>query len=125
MKLQLKAGEVYNAMEALKEAVQVKFPFKGSYAIKRLVQSLEDAYKKVEQKRNDLIVQYGEEKQDGNVAVKLENIAAFSKDFNQYLAETDMGEIECYEIPFAELGNVAIEPRLIIALDRFITGQPT
>lgn len=115
--MKLTAGEVYNAMEALKGLTKEKLPIKGAYWVNRIIRKLEPEYATIEEQRNELIKKYGEEA-DGKVQVMNGNLSAFLVDFNAVLASEI--EVDCPKIKLDLLGDGAVDGGALIPLDKFI-----
>ncbi len=111
MKIQLSA--IVNSTEQIKSLLEIKLPVKISYKIKRLVDKLNPILKAYEDKRNELVKEFGEQNEDGSFQVK---DGAKVKEYITKLTELleVEEEIDWFEpIKIEELGDVQIEPKNI------------
>lgn len=110
--MKIKLSEIVNNVDTLKELQSVKLPIKVGYRLMRLVNKLDPIYKSYDEKRNELVKEFGDEDKDGNIAVK---DPAKVKLFFAKLAELLAVEEELDFTPFKieELGDISVEPKLI------------
>lgn len=97
----------------LQELLATKFPVKVSYRLSRLANKLEPILKSYEENRQTLVKEFGDKQPDDTFAVtnpkklktfftKLEELQAVEED------------IDFDKISIDELGNVLIEPNLLV-----------
>ncbi len=111
MKIQIK--EVVNNVENIKALQEVSLPIKVSYKIKRLVDKLNPIVKSYEEKRTDLVKEFGEKQEDESVSVTdPEKLKLFVEKLNELLAIEE--ELDFEPIKLEELGEISIAPKDLV-----------
>jgi len=110
--MKLKLSEIVNNVDSLKALQEIKLPIKVSYRLMRLVNKLDPVYKSYDDKRNELVKEFGDEDKDGNIAVKdPKKIKLFFAKLAELLAIEE--EIDFTPFKIDELGDINVEPKLI------------
>jgi hypothetical protein len=112
-------GDIFNAREALQTLIKERLPVKVSYRLARLAKKVSDQLTIIEEVRTNLVKQYGETDENGNLSIKpgAKNMAPFLTDFNELMGQEV--EIDADIIKLPEDG-LTIEPSVLLALDKFI-----
>ena|SRR3990167_284432 len=111
--MKTKLGVIVSDLENLKELQAIKMPVKISYRLKRLVYKLQPILKSYDEKRNELVKEFGEEDEEKKIwNVKKESLPEFYAKL-QELLDTDE-EIDFEKIKIGELGGIEIAPKLLI-----------
>jgi hypothetical protein len=126
--LQISYSEIEQIIISLQKITKEKFPITIAVNLVRLIKSLESEYKILLEQKKRIIEEYAE--RDGN------NNIIFNKETNSYPIKKDCEQICAKEmiellqvtfsinftsIPINELGNIAISPEDLLALDKIIT----
>lgn len=89
--VKMKLGEVNLCVRVLEKFIENDLPIKTAWRLNKIFKVLIDEFNEIENFREKLIKQYGDETQleDGSVALKVkeENSEAFMKDLNEFLNE--------------------------------------
>jgi hypothetical protein len=97
-------------LAALQEA---NLPVKVSYRIKRLIDKCESILKAYNEKRNELVKEFGTKDEAGNFSVKdPEKLAEFFVKLNELLEVEE--SIEFDKIKVDDLGEITIAPKLLV-----------
>lgn len=115
--MKLTAGEVFNAVAAIRDLGKERLPVKGAYWLNRVLHKLNPEYLAIDVQRNDLIKKHGEEK-DGKLQVLNGNLTLFMAEFGEVLAQEI--EVDCPTIRLELLGDGEIPAALLVPLDKFI-----
>jgi hypothetical protein len=92
---------------------EVKFPVKVSYRIKRLISKLEPILKAYNEKRNELVKEFGEIQEDKTLKVSdPEKLKLFYEKINELLTTEE--EVEFEAIKVEELGDIEVPAKLLI-----------
>ncbi len=111
--MKIKLADVINNQDNIRALQEVKLPVKISYRIKRLVDRLQSPLKTYEEKRNELVKEFGDEQEDKTFAVKdPEKLKLFMAKFNELVQVEE--EIEFEKIKIDDLGDVKVEARLLV-----------
>lgn len=119
MKLQIK--DIINVITPIKDGEKSKFealletklPIKASYRVMRLLDKLQPELKIYENKRNELVKEFGEEQENGEVrVVDPKKLEEFQKKIIELLdIEVD---VDFEKLKLDELGDVIIAPKDLI-----------
>lgn len=112
--MNLKLEQILNEANNISALQEVKLPVKVSYRIKRLVDKLTPILKNYNEKRNELVEEFGEEDpKTKNFKVKKEN----EKEFFAKVEELTQVEenIDFTPIKIEEINNLNLEPKLLIS----------
>jgi hypothetical protein len=116
--MQVKLGELKNAEMVLSKLAQAQLPMKTSFSIAKLIRASSEDLKDFEGKRIVLVKKYGDQKEDGNVQVKPENIEAF---LNEMRELTDITlNIDVERIKLSDLQSLQFSAIELSALEPFI-----
>lgn len=108
--MQIKLSEIVNSTEQLKNLLEVKLPVKISYRINRLVNKLNPILQTYNEKRNDLIKEFGEEQEDKSISVKdPEKLKLFAEKLQELLQVEE--KLDFDKINIEDLGEVVIAPK--------------
>lgn len=112
--MKIKLGDIVNAVESLKVLSDTKFQAKVSYRLKRIADKLEPILKTYNEKRNDLVKEYGTKDEDSDViSVKdPENLKLFVEKLNEILEVEE--EVDITPIPSEMLGDTEVEPKHLV-----------
>lgn len=108
----MKLKTIIENIENIKALQEVKLPVKASFKMKKIINALQPDLKIYDEKRGELIKEYGTEKEDGKFNVPKENWEEFAKKTNELLAveiEDNWGKIK-----IEELEDIKIEPKLLL-----------
>lgn len=112
--MKIKLLEVLAELENIKSIQEVKLPVKVSYRIKRLVDKLQPLLNAYEEKRVELVKEFGEKQEDNTYKVTdSQKLKDFRAKINE-LQEIEE-EIDFEKIPIDMLGDMSLEPCLIIS----------
>lgn len=110
--MKITIGEVINSVESVKALQEVKFPVKVSYKLKRLVDKLSPIIKTYNTEKDELVKKFGTKNEDNSFSVKDEKLQDFYPEIKKLLEVEE--EVDFEKIPVAELGDVQIEPKLLL-----------
>jgi len=111
--MKLKLSTIVNSVENLKALQTKEMPIKVSYKIKRLIDKLAPILKAYEEKRTELIKEYGEEQEDKTLSVTdPEKLKIFFEKLNEVLEIEE--EIDFEPIKIEEMGNVVVSPNQLV-----------
>ena len=112
-------GDVFGTRETLPELLKERLPIKTSYWLARLTKKLQEHLQVIEELRMRLVKEYGVENAETHVIeVAPGKVGAFYTEFNEVLAQEIEIDFNPVELPSDGLN---IEPRILLALDKFIT----
>lgn len=115
MKITIK--DVVDTRITVGELLKQKLPIKIAYRISKLANKLASEYKFYEEKRLELVKEYGEKVKDDegnetdNIQVTKKNETKFYEELNK-IVDLEV-EIDYDPISIEELGNIQIEPKLL------------
>ncbi len=110
----IKLNDIVSNVENLQELQSVKFPVKVSYRIKRLVDKLDPILKAYNEKRNDLVKEFGEEQEDKSIkVVDPEKLKLFAEKLSELLTTSE--EVEFDPINVEDLGTVEVPAKLLVS----------
>jgi len=117
--MKLKNMELLNAKQPLQELVKMKFPWKTSLALAKLVQKLNEVLVPVEQVKDGLVQRFGTPDKAGNVSIKPgdENWGEFFTEYGELLQQ----EVELVITPVVLPESLEVEPAVVMALEKFVT----
>ena len=117
--MRIKNGELMQAKGPLAELVKIKFPVKTAFALARMARKIEEYSKPIEECRDNLIRQYGDEDEPGHWTIKPNNSKwqQFAAEFNE-LMEMET-EIVLETIP---LPDCTVAPEMLIPLEKFVSA---
>lgn len=111
--MKIKLSQIVGNIENIKALQEIALPVKVSYKIKRLVDKLNPILKSYDEKRNDLIKEFGDEQEDGNFAVKdPEKLKEFAEKLQELLDMEE--EIDFEKINIDSLGDIKLEAKIIV-----------
>lgn len=113
--IKVKLSEIVSHVGSIRALQEVKLPVKVSYKISRLASKLDPILESYNQKRNDLIKEYGEEQEDKSLQVTdPEKLKEFSLKLKELF---DIEEsIDWFEpIKLSELGDIHVEPKNVVS----------
>lgn len=120
--MELTNAEIYNATEPMKKLLRVKLPVRTSYALVQLASKLRPQSDVIEQVRQKLIIEHGEqdEKRGGRpyISPEMANFPKFAEELGLLLAQTF--ELEGFEKKISLPLTIEIEPYVLMALDKFV-----
>jgi len=120
--MELKNGEIFGAVSAIKELGGKEWPIKVSLALKKLLQDLNDPFVRVDEVRTGLVEKHGTAS-DGNLSIKPgdANWEAFVEDLNELFATSAEVEFEKVELPMTVNGeDVVLTPASLEAMEAFV-----
>lgn len=104
----------------LNKLLDTKLPVKTSYRISRVISKIEPEIKLFNQTRLELIKKHGkEDKETGQYNIPKKSIEKFTKEINELLTQEIEIDFDCVKIE--ELGDITIEPSILVSLDWLIT----
>jgi len=121
--MELKNGEIFSAVGAIRELVTKEWPVRVSLALKKLIQELNDPYVRIDEVRNGLVEKYGTAGEGGNISIAPgdDNWEAFVKDANELFAESTEVEFEKVELPMEVNGeDVVLTPAALETMETFV-----
>ena len=121
--MELKNGEIFSAVGAIKELVGKEWPVKVSLALRKLIQELNDPYVRIDEVRNGLVEKYGTAGEGGNISIAPgdANWEPFVADANELFADSAEVEFEKVELPMAVNGeDVVITIASLEAMETFV-----
>jgi len=131
--MHLTNGDIFGAQEPLKMLMGQKFPVRVGHDKIQLVMNLNEQFKVIEEVRNGLIKKYGETDEKGQTQVKpeSENFPKFVEEFNELMSIEVEIVIKKVKLPEKVAATCdachhnmdkafEIEPRILMALDKFI-----
>ncbi len=111
--MKIKLSEIVNNIENIRALQEVKLPVKVSYRLKRLTDKLQSPLKTYDEKRNELVKEFGDEQEDKTFAVKdPEKLKLFMMKFNDLVAIEE--EVDFDKIKIDDLGDVKVEAKLLV-----------
>lgn len=111
--MKIKLSDVVNNIESLKNLQNLNLPVRVSYKIKRLVDRLNPILKTYDEKRTELVNEFGEKDDKGDVSVKdPEKLKLFLEKFNELISVEE--EVEFEPIKIKELGDVVIPAKDLV-----------
>lgn len=112
--MKLKLSQIVNSIESLNILIGTKFPAKVSYRLKRIVDKLDPILKTYNEKRNELITEYGtKDEETKNISVKdPEKIKLFMEKLNEILEVEE--EVDITPISAELLGDTEVEPKHLV-----------
>lgn len=121
--MKLKVREIAASPEALGELVKTKLKIAPAYWLARQVRLIREAHLVYEQKRTELVQQYGLPDSDGNLSVTPKN--AKWNEFNiewMALMNSDL-EVDLEPKPIKFLGDIEVEPSVLLNLQFLFDGS--
>ena len=115
--MNLKLGDVRNSLDSLKKLLGTDLPVKVSYKLSKIVKKVNSEIKELEDKRIELIKQYGELK-DEKIEVKPENLVLFMSEL-QTLLDLEI-DLDIQPIKLDELGDIKFSAVDLADLEKFI-----
>jgi len=117
--MKIKLSEILASKEALSKILDQELPIKTSFKLTKLVKFLDPELKNIEDHRIKLIKKYGEETEEGEVAVKgIDNIRQFNTEFSSLLDEEI--EIDFEPIPIDSLEKVVLNAADVMRIEKFV-----
>lgn len=111
--MKIKLSDIVNGVVSINALQEIKLPVKISYRLKRLVDRLTPILKNYDEQRNELIKKLGEKDEEKDTwNVKKENLTEFYAELQKVLEIEE--DIEWEKIKIDELGDVKIEPKLLL-----------
>lgn len=115
--MKVKLADIVNNVQNIQSYVDIKFPIKVSYRIKRLIDKLQPILKTYDEKRNELIKEFGEEyineKEEKVFGVKdPEKMKIFFEKLNELLVVEE--EIDFEKVSVDSLDGVKLEVNKIV-----------
>ena len=111
--MKVKLHQIVNSAESLKSLLEIKLPAKISYRLKRLVNKLDPILATYNEKRNELVKEFGEEQEDKSIKVADEaKLKLFLEKLNEVLEIEE--EIDFELINIEDLGDVVIAPKDLV-----------
>ena len=107
MKLTVK--ELLDLKPGLEKLIAQDLPVKVAYKVSKILKKLQSEYELFDSRKMVLFEKYGEKKEDGNVQVKNEHIAAFNKDFGEMVEieiEADISKIKVEDLEGATMSSI-------------------
>ena len=118
--MKLAMAEIFNAKEPLEELAKVKLPVKSSLAVMKLVRKLNDHLIPAQEVQNGLVKQYAEPPADSSQQISIKpgdkNWIKFAEELSELMAQ----EIEIVFDKIILPSELEIEPRILMALEKFI-----
>lgn len=108
--MKVKLLDIMLTKDALQNLLNTKLPIKTSYKLNKLAIALNVEYEAYEKQRVELVKEYGEEKEDGSVAIPPDSPKM--KEFLEKIAELQNIEVslDFEKLKVEELGDIEIEP---------------
>lgn len=116
--MQIKLGEIMNAKDAFFKLLSLPLPIKTSYRLSKAARKFDVELKIIEEKRNQLVMKYGEKNEQGNTMVKQSEMGNFMKEFNDMLELSIEINIEPIDLSLFE--DIKLSPLEIANLDKLI-----
>lgn len=124
-------GDIYSSRESLQIMVGMRLPIKVSLQVVKLVGKLNVVLDEVDQVRNRLVQDYGEENKGGVQEVippndprgrpKSPNFEKFDVEFKELMAQTVEIDMKKIRLPSEVDGKpLQIEPSILMALEKFL-----
>jgi len=110
--------EIFCAREPLSLLMQEKLPVKCGFKLAKLANKLNVLLKDIEDTKNGMVKKYGKPNEQGKLQVKQDD-AAFEK-FREEFEELMDIEVEIVVERTALPADLAIEPKTLMALEKFI-----
>lgn len=105
--------DLINGQDNLRQLTEIKFPVKVSYRLSKLLNKVTSELSTYEELRTKLITELGtEDKKTKQITVTNENLPKFVEELNK-LRQVET-EIDFQKIKIAELGDIQIEPKLLL-----------
>ncbi len=115
--MKIKLEGLVKSEELLPKLLEIKFPIKISFRISRIADKVYQELKTFYKSKQDLLEKYGkrEEEKDGKqlFSFEAEQAKLFTKEFEDFLSLEV--EIDFEPIKIGELGEINIEPYLLIS----------
>ena len=112
--------EIHNTIEPLQKLLMVKLPVKASLALIKLAKQLQPHQEIIEEVKNKLIRNYGEEDKKrpggGKIAPGMPGFSKFAEEFGILLGEEVEMEFDVVKLQ----DTIEIEPYVLMALERFV-----
>jgi len=110
----LKLGEIVGAEKQIETLLDLKFPVKVSYKIKRLADKIQPELKAFREKNLELFKKYGTHDPEKDVYTLdiPENHKVFNKEFAELL-EVEVN-LDFEKIKIADLGDTLVEPKTMV-----------
>ena len=112
--MKLKLSEIVNAQEQIKKLVETKLPVKVSFKINKLIVSIQPDLKIFEDKRNELVKEYGGVPDEAGM-IKVtdpEKLKVFMEKVSE-LVSIEV-EIDFEPIKIQELGDIVLAPKDLV-----------
>jgi hypothetical protein len=112
--IKITLNEIVGNAENLKELQTIKLPVKISYRIMRLVNKLDPILKVYDEKRNELVKEFGEpvDEQGNKKVTDPAKLKLFAEKLGELLKTEENIDFDLLKIE--DLGDVKIEPKLLI-----------
>ena len=118
--MRISNSEIHNTVDPLRKLLMVKLPVKASLALIKLAKQLQPHQEIIQQVKDKLIANYGEEdkKRPGGakIAPGMPGFSKFAEEFGILLGEEVEMEFEVVKLP----DTIEIEPYVLMALERFV-----
>lgn len=124
-KLRLKTDKIVGLYNTLNIFANEKIPFKSAVKIATNIEKLKIINEQFENKRTELIKEYGEKDENGEVIVmddnriKIENVEAFNSSFNKILQEEF--DLELEELSMNDLEEIKVSANDIYSISEILT----
>lgn len=120
-----KLSTIVGSQEALVKLMALKLPVKVSYKLKKLVIKLQPDLKIYDEKRVELLKEYGTENDNHAWTIKPENLVKFQEELGKLLdidVDLKLGEDKPFDkIKIEDLGAIEIESSVLVSLDWLIS----
>lgn len=120
--MNLKNGEIFNAIAPLQKLVDREFPVKVSYGLAKMANKLNEQFKVIDQVRQGLIKKYGvQEGQQISVKADGPNFPKFIAELEELMNQEVEVVFEKVKLPEEVDGKpLQIEPKILMALEKFV-----
>lgn len=117
--MKLTNGDIWQAREPLRLLMDVRFPVKTSYRLARLMSTLNDPIRVIDEVRVGLVKKHGTVDEHGQVNVLPDTAewSTFVGEFTEMLAIEVEVDVEKVQLPETD---AEIEPGVLLALEKFI-----
>ena len=123
----MKLKNIESLLIGLKELYEKELSMSTSYSIVKNIQSVEEEYKIITDKRNELVNKYGVKDKNGELVtlengnIKLNDVESFAKDLDE-LMEID-STISLIKIKFNNLSGIKLSPKAIMFLEPILIHE--
>ena len=84
--MKVKLVEIYNCVQVMNKILDAELPASVAFKLTKLLKSINDEIKTVEDQRVKMVSKYGDKDENGSVSVSETNKEAFMKEFGELLS---------------------------------------